>query len=211
MQSIDVAVQETQVLILAPTQQLNLQIQSVVRALGAHMNVQCRACVGGPPVRKDIWILEKGQHVVSGTLGRVLDIIKREKWQTQNIKMLILDEADKLLDKGFEDTISEIYHHLPPTIQVILLSATLSDDVLEMTTKFMTDPLRILVKPGAMIPEGIKQFFKADERRQGWKIPLIRDLYGALPTGTQVIIFCTSRRKVCLPCHQSVVLFMLLR
>ncbi len=205
LQLIDVTVRETQALVLSPTRQLATQIQSVVLALGAQIDVQCCACVGGTSIREDIKKVESGQHVVSGTLGRVLDLVKRPKckWRTQNIKILVLDEADNLLDERFKDTISEIYHYLPPTTQVVLLSATIPDNVLEITAKFMTDPIRVLVKPGAMIPEGIKQFFKAGKKKEGWKFGAICDLYSSLPIGTQVIIFCSSRRKVCLSYHQS--------
>ncbi len=168
------------------------------------MDVQCCACVGGTSIREDVEKLENGQHVVSGTHGRILDLIKRRqrKWQTQNIKLLILDEADNLLDEGNKDTIAEIYQHLPLTTQVVLLSATIADEVLEMT-KALTDPLSILVKPSTMIPEGIKQFFKAGRT----KFSFICDLYSVLPTGTQVVIFCNFRRTVRFPYHQSRVVY----
>jgi ATP-dependent RNA helicase len=148
LQSIDVTVRETQALVLSPTRELATQIQSVVLALGDYMNVQCHACIGGTYIGEDIDIrkLEYGQHIVSGTPGRVFDMIRRRILRTRNIKMLILDEADELLNKGFKDQIYDVYRYLPPATQVVLLSAILPYDVLEMTTKFMTDPIHILVK-----------------------------------------------------------------
>ncbi|KXN89556.1 ATP-dependent RNA helicase FAL1 [Leucoagaricus sp. SymC.cos] len=145
LQSIDVTVREAQALVLSPTRELATQIQSVVLALGDYMNVQCHACIGGTSIGEDIRKLEYGQHVVSGTPGRVFDMIRRRSLRTRNIKMLVLDEADELLNKGFKDQIYDVYRYLPPATQVVLLSATLPYDVLEMTTKFMTDPIRILV------------------------------------------------------------------
>ena len=158
------------------------------------MNVQCHACIGGTSIGEDIRKLEYGQHVVSGTPGRVFDMIRRRSLRTRNIKMLVLDEADELLNKGFKDQIYDVYRYLPPATQVVLLSATLPRDVLEMTTKFMTDPIRILVKRDELTLEGIKQFFVAVEK-EDWKFDTLCDLYDTL-TITQAVIFCNTRRKV---------------
>lgn len=194
LQSIDVTVRETQALVLSPTRELATQIQSVVLALGDYMNVQCHACIGGTSIGEDIRKLEYGQHIVSGTPGRVFDMIRRRCLRTRNIKMLVLDEADELLNKGFKDQIYDVYRYLPPATQVVLLSATLPYDVLEMTTKFMTDPIRILVKRDELTLEGIKQFFVAVEK-EDWKFDTLCDLYDTL-TITQAVIFCNTRRKV---------------
>jgi len=194
LQSIDVAVRETQALVLSPTRELATQIQSVVLALGDYMNVLCHACIGGTSISEDIRKLEHGQHVVSGTPGRVFDMIRRNTLRTRNIKMLVLDEADELLNKGFKDQIYDVYRYLPPNTQVVLLSATLPYDVLEMTTKFMSDPVRILVKRDELTLEGIKQFFVAVEK-EDWKFDTLCDLYDTL-TITQAVIFCNTRRKV---------------
>lgn len=193
LQSIDVTVRETQALVLSPTRELATQIQSVVLALGDYMNVQCHACIGGTSIGEDIRKLEYGQHIVSGTPGRVFDMIRRRTLRTRNIKMLVLDEADELLNKGFKDQIYDVYRYLPPATQVVLLSATLPYDVLEMTTKFMTDPIRILVKRDELTLEGIKQFFVAVEK-EDWKFDTLCDLYDTL-TITQAVIFCNTRRK----------------
>lgn len=108
--------------------------------------------------------------------------------------MLVLDEADEMLSKGFKEQIYDIYRYLPPNAQVVLLSATLPHDVLEMTSKFMTDPIRVLVKRDELTLEGIKQFFVAVEREE-WKFDTLCDLYDTL-TITQAVIFCNTRRKV---------------
>ena len=158
------------------------------------MNVQCHACIGGTSIGEDIRKLEYGQHVVSGTPGRVFDMIRRRSLRTRNIKMLVLDEADELLNKGFKDQIYDVYRYLPPATQVVLLSDTLPYDVLEMTQKFMTDPIRILVKRDELTLEGIKQFFVAVEK-EDWKFDTLCDLYDTL-TITQAVIFCNTRRKV---------------
>ncbi|KAI1240433.1 hypothetical protein IHE44_0008856 [Lamprotornis superbus] len=139
------SVRETQALILAPTRELAVQIQKGLLALGDYMNVQCHACIGGTNVGEDIRKLDYGQHVVAGTPGRVFDMIRRRSLRTRAIKMLVLDEADEMLNKGFKEQIYDVYRYLPPATQVVLISATLPHEILEMTNKFMTDPIRILV------------------------------------------------------------------
>ncbi|POV98188.1 hypothetical protein PSTT_14576 [Puccinia striiformis] len=201
LQAIDTQVRETQALVLSPTRELATQIQSVVLALGDYMNVQCHACIGGTSIGEDIRKLDHGQHVVSGTPGRVYDMIRRRNLRTRNIKMLVLDEADELLNLGFKDQIYDVYRYLPPQTQVVVLSATLPYDVLEMTTKFMTDPIRILVKRDELTLEGIKQFFVAVEKEE-WKFDTLCDLYDTL-TITQAVIFCNTRRKEKPTCRDS--------
>lgn len=194
LQKTDMALRETQALILSPTRELASQIQNVVLALGDYMNVQCHVCIGGTSVGEDIKKLEYGQHVVSGTPGRVFDMIRRRHLRTRHIKMLVLDEADEMLSRGFKEQIYDIYRHLPPNTQVVLVSATLPHEVLELTTKFMTDPIRILVKRDELTLEGIKQFFVAVEKEE-WKFDTLCDLYDTL-TITQAVIFCNTKRKV---------------
>jgi len=133
-------------------------------------------------------------HVVSGTPGRVFDMIRRRNLRTRDIKILVLDEADEMLSKGFKEQIYDIYRYLPPATQVVLVSATLPKEVLEMTTKFMTDPIRILVKRDELTLEGIKQYFVAVEHEK-WKFDTLCDLYDTL-TITQAVIFCNTRKRV---------------
>ncbi|OMJ13015.1 ATP-dependent RNA helicase FAL1 [Smittium culicis] len=194
LQRTETSLREAQALVLSPTRELATQTQSVILALGDYLNIQCHACIGGTSVGEDVKKLEYGQHVVSGTPGRVFDMIRRKALRTKNIKMLILDEADQLLDMGFKEQIYDIYRHLPPSTQVILLSATLPNDVLEITEKFMTDPIRILVKRDELTLEGISQFFVAVEK-EDWKFETLCDLYDSL-TITQAVIFCNTRAKV---------------
>lgn len=194
LQSIDTKIRETQVVVLSPTRELAVQIQKVILALGDYMNVQCHACIGGTSLAEDIRKLDYGQHVVSGTPGRVFDMIRRRNLRTRSVKMLVLDEADEMLNKGFKEQLYDIYRYLPPYTQVILISATLPHEILEMTSKFMTDPIRILVKRDELTLEGIKQFFVAVEREE-WKFDTLCDLYDTL-TITQAVIFCNTRRKV---------------
>ncbi|KAF8753506.1 Type III restriction enzyme, res subunit [Rhizoctonia solani] len=158
----------TQALILAPTRELAQQIQKVVVALGDYMNITSMACVGAPTFR--------------GAL------------KAATIKLFCLDEADEMLSRGFTEQIYDIFTLLPSDTQVVLLSATMPADVLEVTKKFMREPIRILVKRDELTLEGIKQFYIAVEKEE-WKLDTLCDLYETV-TITQAVIFCNTRRKV---------------
>merc|ERR1711990_961246 len=194
LQQIDTKKESCQALVLAPTRELAQQTRRVVIALGDYMGAQCHACIGGTSVKEDMRKLEAGQHIVVGTPGRVFDMISRKVLKTQDIKMFVLDEADEMLSRGFKDQIYDVFRHLDSKIQVILLSATMPADVMEVTTKFMREPIRILVKKEELTLEGIRQFYVPVEREE-WKLDTLCDLYETL-TITQAVIFCNTRRKV---------------
>jgi ATP-dependent RNA helicase len=194
-QTIDTKTRETQVLILSPTRELAAQTEKVISAVGDYLNVLAHCCIGGKSLAEDIRKLENGVQVVSGTPGRVFDMIQRKKsLRTRFMKTLVLDEADEMLSQGFKEQIYDVYRYLPPETQVCLISATLPHDVLEMTAKFMSDPMRILVKRDELTLEGIRQFFVAVEREE-WKFDTLVDLYETV-TITQAVIFCNTKRKV---------------
>jgi translation initiation factor 4A len=194
LQQIDTKLAQCQALVLAPTRELAQQIQKVVIALGDYMGAQCHACIGGTSVREDMRKLDAGQHIVVGTPGRVFDMISRKVLRTYDIKMFVLDEADEMLSRGFKDQIYDVFRHLNSNIQVVLLSATMPAEVLEVTTRFMREPIRILVKKEELTLEGIRQFYVSVEREE-WKLDTLCDLYETL-TITQAVIFCNTRRKV---------------
>ena len=183
-----------QALMLAPTRELATQIQKVCLALGDYMKIRCHACIGGTAVREDIDKLRDGQHVVVGTPGRVFDMISKRHMKLDMIQMFVLDEADEMLSRGFKDQIYDIFKTMPPTVQVSLFSATLPADILDLSGKFMRDPVRILVKNAELTLEGIKQFYIAIDKEE-WKVDTLCDLYETL-TITQAIIYCNTKRKV---------------
>jgi len=181
-------------LILAPTRELAQPIQKVVRALGDFLNVSSHACIGGTLVRDDINTLKHGVQIVVGTPGRVFDMVNRQCMILESVKLFILDEADEMLSRGFKDQIYDIFQHLPPKVQVCLFSATMPPEILDISNRFMRDPVRILVKKDELTLEGIKQFYVAVDKEE-WKFETLCDLYETL-TITQAIIYCNTRRKV---------------
>ncbi|CAJ1423979.1 unnamed protein product [Effrenium voratum] len=194
LQTVDTTSREPQALFLSPTRELAEQSQKVCLALGDYLNVQVHVCIGGKRVSDDIHTFEAGVQIVSGTPGRVFHMIQQRHFSTRHIKMLVLDEADEMLNRGFKEQVYDIYRYLPPSTQVVLVSATMPHEVLEMTHKFMNNPFRVLVKRDELTLEGIKQFFVAVEREQ-WKFDTLCDLYDTL-TITQAVIFCNTKQKV---------------
>jgi ATP-dependent RNA helicase len=193
-QIIDSGSPETQALVLSPTRELAIQTEKNILALGDFLKVKAHSCIGGKSIGEDLRKLEGAAQIVSGTPGRVFDMIQRRALRTRGIRTLVLDEADEMLQKGFREQIYDVYRYLPPETQVVLVSATLPHEVLEMTQKFMTDPVRILVKRDELTLEGIRQFFVAVEKEE-WKFDTLCDLYDTL-TITQAVIFCNTKRKV---------------
>lgn len=195
LQMLNLGNNNCQTLILSPTRELVNQTLKVIESLGDFMNVKAHACVGGTMIKDDVKILNKGIHVVVGTPGRVYDMINRQALRLENLKNVILDEADEMLSRGFKDQIYDIFKFIPEDAQVCLFSATLPLETLEMTTKFMKpDAIKILVKREELTLEGIKQFYIAVDKEE-WKLDTLCDLYETL-TITQAIIYCNTRRKV---------------
>jgi len=194
LQSIDLKMNRLQALLLAPTRELAQQIHKVLRSLGDYLQVSSHACVGGTLVRDDVKILRDGVQIVVGTPGRVFDMINRKVLNLQNVKLFVLDEADEMLSRGFKDQIYEIFQFLPPKVQVCLFSATMADEILEITSRFMRNPVQILVKKEEVTLDGIKQFYVNVEKEE-WKLETLCDLYAEISV-CQAIIYCNLRRKV---------------
>jgi len=197
LQLLDERAKDVQVLILSPTRELAEQTCRVVNSLGDYMSVNCHACIGGRSLGDDRRALRQqhgGAQIVSGTPGRVYDLMKRGDLIARQLRAFIIDEADEMLNRGFKEQIYDIYRNLPPGAQVVLVSATLPPDVLDMTRKFMNDPVRILVKRDELSLEGIRQYYVAVEEEE-WKFDTLCDLYDTL-TVTQAVIFCNTKQKV---------------
>jgi len=159
LQRINETQSDVQALVMAPTRELAQQILLVLRSLGDYMNVKFHMCIGGTEVRDDMRKLEQGVQIIVGTPGRVNDMIQRNVLKTENIKIFVLDEADEMLSRGFKEQIYEVFKSMPNDVQVVLLSATMPSDVLDVTKKFMRNPIQILIKKEELTLEGIRQFF----------------------------------------------------
>jgi len=156
--------------------------------------VRALACIGGTSVSKDIASLRSGVHVVVGTPGRLMDLISKKILDTRFIKTVVIDEADEMLSHCFVDALSDIFALLPKNAQVGVFSATLPPEILDITTKFLNDPLKILVKTEELTLQGIRQFYISCQKEE-WKFDTLCDLYNTVSIN-QAIIFCSTKRKV---------------
>jgi len=163
-------------------------------AFGVYLKAKCISLIGGTSIQRDIEALESGTvHVVSATCGRINDMIQRGALKTKAVKILVIDEADEMLQKNFKSQLYECYRCLPHDTQIILISATISPEILSITSKFMNDPVKILIKRDELTLEGIKQFFISVEK-EDWKFDTLCDLYDTL-TINQAIIFVNTKQK----------------
>jgi len=182
-----------QVLILSPTRELAKQIDDNVKAIGNYLGVKSHIFKGGTPVAFDRKMLRDGIQVAIGTPGRINDLMQRDALQTQHLKLVILDEADDLLGKGFLEQINEILKNIPPETQLALFSATMPPEVIKMCENIMNNPARILVKNQDLTLEGIKQFYISCSN-DDIKFQNLIEIFSHLDV-TQCIIYCNKIEK----------------
>lgn len=196
LQLIDTSLDEMQALILAPTRELADQINEVVTAIGRMMGVRTLLAVGGTRVTENIAALksDKPPHIVVGCLGRVLDLVtQRHALQPQTLKVLVLDEADEMLSQGFKEQTHDLFQYLPPDVQVCLFSATIPVEVETLTSKFLRDPVKLLVKQEMLTLEGIQQYF-VGVASDDIKFEVLKDLFAAVSM-SQCIVYCNTRGR----------------
>lgn len=193
LQLTDVALHHPQVLILSNTRELAEQTQRVLQSLAAFSQIVVHCCVGGKSMEEDKRVLQLGAHVVSGTPGRVFDMIQRKVFVTAHVRLLVVDEADNMLSGEFKNQLYELHRYLPP-LQVVLASATLPPPVLALAAAFMKQPVRILLRRDELALEGIRQFF-VDVGEEQWKLETLCDIYERA-TIAQAVVFVNTRPRL---------------
>jgi len=195
LQIIDEKNPVTQALILAPTHELASQTKQVMDDIGRFLKIKTQLLVGGTSVENDKkQLLENTPHVVIGTPGRVHDMFRRRYLVANTMKVLVIDEADEMLSSGFKEQMYKIFQYMPNEIQIGLFSATMPDDLQELTQKFMRNPIKILVKAEQLTLQGIAQYYiNLEDDVQ--KYECLKDLFQSL-TISQAIIYCNSTRRV---------------
>jgi translation initiation factor 4A len=196
LQLIDVSMKKTQAIIMAPTHELAKQISSVITKLSGFMEgIVIQTMVGGTSIFEEIEQLKTNTpHVVVGTPGRIYDMIKRHALNTADLKLFVMDEADDMLSTGFKEQIYNIFQFFPQNIQVALFSATMPTDILELTKKFMRNPVRITMKSEQLNLECIQQFYVALTSDQD-KYDALKKLFDFLNV-SQCIIYTNSVKRV---------------
>jgi translation initiation factor 4A len=194
LQLIDPDAARCQALVLAPTRELAQQIQRVIMCLGEYLKVTVHICTGGTNVMDERKRLQEGVQVVVGTPGRVHDMLKRGFLKAEHLRLFVLDEADEMLGRGFQDQIKEIFKLIPGDVQIALFSATMPPEILGLTKDFMRDPATILVKNEELTLDGIKQFYIAIDKEE-WKFDTLVELYNNIDI-QQCIMYCNKKQKV---------------
>lgn len=194
LQLVDTSLDTVQALVLAPTRELAQQIAIVYQFLGEFLKVKVHLLIGGTQVKSDVDKLQNGgPHIVVGCPGRVLDMINKKVLSLSSLKSFVLDEADEMLSKGFLENIKEIIAFIPPITKVLLFSATMPKDIVTLTTLFMENPAKILVKNEELTLEGIKQYFVYLKKED--KLEVLLQIYKSIEIA-QAIIYCNSKNNV---------------
>ena len=193
LQLVDLTKDEIQCLVLSPTRELAQQTAIVYQFLGECLKVKISLLIGGTKIWADLEKLREGPQVLVGSPGRVLDLIRRKQISLGYLQTFILDEADEMLSKGFLDNIKEIISLIPTTTKILLFSATMPKEIIDMTTKFMKEPARILVKNEELTLEGIKQYYFFLKKED--KLDVLLQVYRGIEIA-QAIIYCNSKRSV---------------
>jgi superfamily II DNA/RNA helicase len=186
---------KVQGIILAPTRELATQIHSVFKSLCVHMDMSAQLLIGGNSIDKDIRQIQQTKtQVLIGCPGRVLDFLNRKVVSTSYLHTIVLDEADEILSQGFQEQLYNIFQFLNEKVQVIMFSATIQDNLLDISKKIMNDPVKILVKSEMLTLEGISQYYISFNTDQD-KIEALKDLYTTISM-SQSIIYCNSVKRV---------------
>ncbi len=182
-----------QAIVMAPTRELVVQVAEEAGKLSPSPNCRTVAIYGGQRFREQLTQLKRGPAIAVGTPGRVLDHLSRGTLSLANVRYLVLDEADRMLDIGFRPDIERILRRCPSERQTLLLSATLPPPVLRLAQRYMIDPVHINLSPATITVENIRQsYITVDEHR---KLELLLRVFDRQEP-RQCIIFCERKRWV---------------
>lgn len=156
-------------------------------------NIKCLAIYGGESIERQIKDLKKNVKIVVGTPGRVMDHMKRKTLKLNNIKMVVLDEADEMLNMGFEEDIITILKDIPENRQTLLFSATMNDTILEITKKYLREPKKVKIKSKELTVDKIEQFFI--EVKQKMKPEAVMRLID-INNPKKTVVFCNTKKRV---------------
>ncbi|AKD54299.1 DEAD/DEAH box helicase [Spirosoma radiotolerans] len=191
---IDIQDRSVQTLILCPTRELALQVAEEIKKLAKYKRgVRIEAIYGGDSIERQIRSLKSGVHIVIGTPGRVMDHMERNTLKLNNVKMMILDEADEMLDMGFREDIESILEEMPEERQTILFSATMSKPIMQITQKFQKDPVLVKVVKKELTNVNIEQvYFEVKAKAKVEVMCRLIDMYDL----KLMLVFCNTKRKV---------------
>jgi ATP-dependent RNA helicase DeaD len=181
----------TQVLVLTPTRELSQQVSDEAVRLSVNHEVTTACCVGGRPLKPQISDLRRGAQIVIGTPGRVIDLMTRKFLHLNQLKVAVLDEADRMLDIGFRPDIEKILRQCPAERQTLLLSATLPPPVERLARRYMREPERIDMSVKSVNSETIDQYYISVDPDRKFRV-LVQLLIQERPQ--QAIVFTRTKR-----------------
>lgn len=194
LQMINVELPVTQVLILCPTRELSVQICEEIHKLGRHLKKLAAIPVyGGAPIDRQIRYLRQGSHIVVGTPGRLMDHLERGTLNLSQTRMVILDEADRMLDMGFRDDMGTILSQAPKDRQTLFFSATMNKGVERLIEHHGNEPEHIRIKRKTLTVASVEQTYF--EVRNRSKIEVVSRLLDLDPPKL-AIVFCNTKRMV---------------
>lgn len=173
-------------LILAPTRELANQIADTLKALTAQMKIRVTTVVGGASINKQIQILSKGTDILVATPGRLIDLLDRRSLDLTTTEHLVLDEADQMLDIGFIHALRKIIPYLNDDRQTQLFSATMSKQMEQLSSAYLTNPKKVQVNPPGVTADKIEQTVRFVEK--GDKPAMLREILQAHP-GVATLVF----------------------
>lgn len=194
LESIDIKSRNVQALVLCPTRELAVQIAEEVNRIGKHIKgLHILPVFGGQDIERQIRGLRSGAHVVIGTPGRVLDHIRRKTLKMDHLKMLILDEADEMLNMGFREDIELVLQQVDHDIQTLLFSATMPKEIMNIINKYQKDPEIVKVAHKALSAPSIEQVYIEMKERD--KVEILSRLID-IKNYKISIIFCNTKKRV---------------
>lgn len=193
LQRLDTHNKNTQIIILSPTRELAMQSYDVVTSIGQRMDFTSNCFVGGVEVAGNVEALKRGCQIAVGTPGRIMHMIESSQLRCNELTMMIIDEADEMLSRGFAEQLVKIFKCTPKSAQVVLVSATMPQEILNITNDIMTDPVKILVKEDELTLDGIRQYQVS--LQEDWKMSTFLDIFKVV-TVSQAVVFCNSIGRV---------------
>ena len=183
-----------QAVILCPTRELAIQVSEELKKLSKYKRgIEILPVYGGQPIDRQIRALKKGVQIIIGTPGRVMDHMERRTLKLDGVKMIVLDEADEMLDMGFRDDIETIMRRIPKERQTILFSATMSRAILDLTKKYQTKPQMIKLEHKEMTVPEVEQFYY--EVKSQAKPEVLSRLIDINDIKLS-LVFCNTKRRV---------------
>jgi ATP-dependent RNA helicase DeaD len=192
VQRLNREIRGVQGLILVPTRELAVQVAENMASFAKYARVKVLAVYGGESINKQIHALSSGVQIVVGTPGRLIDLMERRVLNLGTVKMVVLDEADRMLDMGFIQDIEFILSKTPCERQTSLFSATIEQSVMRICNKYMKNPQKILVSKDEIALTQMKQYYTIVN--QHGKFDTLCDIIGSEGVN-KAIVFCRTRRE----------------